>query len=116
MFKLNKMLACALSLSLLGQSTLFAAPAKQPSQQPKTLVEYQQRARAEVKRSPWIQREGKYILGAGGAVVAGFVLQEVRHRRRLEVLQQEHQYLQKKIILEVKKYQKNLHPLVNSLV
>ena len=90
MFQMKQMLACTLSLSLLGQSALFAAPPQQPSKQPNTLVEYQQRAREEVKRSPWIQREGKYILGAGGAVVAGFVLQEVRHWRRLEVLQQEY--------------------------
>ena len=90
MFKLNKMLACALSLSLLGQSTLFAAPAKQPSQQPKTLVEYQQRARAEVKRSPWIQREGKYILGIGGALTAGFILQGVHYQRKIRKMEQKY--------------------------
>ncbi len=90
MFKFKQVLACTLSLSLLGQSALFAAPTQQPSKQPQTLAEYQQRAKIEVQRSPWIQREGKYILGAGGAVVAGFILQEVRHRRRLEVMQQEY--------------------------
>ncbi len=90
MLKLNKVLACVLSLSLLGQSALFAAPARQPSKQPKTLAEYQARAKEEVKRSPWIQREGKYILSIGGAVAAGFILQGVYYRRKMTKMNQEY--------------------------
>ncbi len=88
MLKLNKVLACVLSLCLLGQSALFAAP--QPPREPQTLAEYQARAKEEVRRSPWIQREGKYILGAGGAVAAGFILQGVYYRRKMTKMNQEY--------------------------
>lgn len=88
MFKLNKVLACVLSLSLLGQSALFAAP--QQPREPQTLAEYQARAKEDVQRSPWIQREGKYILTAGGALAAGLILQGVYYRRKMTKMNQEY--------------------------
>ncbi len=81
MVKLNKILACILSFSLLGQSAVLAAPSAAASQEPKSLAEYQARAKEEIKKTPWIKREGKYVLGLGGAVTAGFIVREVVHQR-----------------------------------
>ncbi len=77
MIKQNKILACVLSFSLLGQSALFAAPSPNSSASPQTLADYQARAKEELKNTPWLDQEGKDILSAGGAVATAFVLREV---------------------------------------
>lgn len=76
-------------MSLLGQNALFAAAA-QPSQQPQNLAQYQQRAKEDLQRTPWIAREGKYILGIGGTSLALLITQQVRHQHKIQALQKQY--------------------------
>lgn len=92
MHLVNKTLALILSFSLLGQSALWAAPSSE-SRQPQNLAEYQQRAKEDIQRAPWIQREGKYILGIGGVTVGLLVTQQVIHNRRVNAIHAEYQSL-----------------------
>ena len=86
---LRKSLALFLCISLLGQNALFAAAA-QPSQQPQNLAQYQQRAKEDLRRTPWIAREGKYILGIGGTSLALLITQQVRHQHKIQALQKQY--------------------------
>ena len=73
----------------MGQNALFAAAA-QPSQQPQNLAQYQQRAKEDLQRTPWIAREGKYILGIGGTSLALLITQQVRHQHKIQALQKQY--------------------------
>ncbi len=83
---LHKTLVLFLTTCLLGQSLLWSAPTET---QPQNLAEYQQRAKQDIKRTPWINREGKYILGIGGTSVALLIAQQVIHQHRLNNLRNE---------------------------
>ena len=85
---LRKSLALFLCMSLLGQNALFAAPAAEA--QPQTLAQYQQRAKEDLQRTPWIAREGKYILGIGGTSLALLITQQVRHQHKIQALQKQY--------------------------
>lgn len=88
MMTLNKTIALSLSILLVGQNLAFATP---PTNNPQTLAQHQQRAKQDVQKAPWIQREGKYILGFGGATAVVLIAQHVKQRR---LSLQQHQYWQ----------------------
>ena len=90
MHTLQKTLALMLTVSLLGQNALVAAPAQIRQAQPQNLAEYQQRAKADMERVSWLKNEGKYFLGIGGTAVAAFLLQGYIHRRELKDVRHEY--------------------------
>lgn len=89
MYTFKKTLALFLILSLLGQNTLFAAPAAAPEKtqnpqeaaQPLTLAQYQARAKSEAEKEPWLKKEAMAVLAVGGASVGLLVVQQLRHQR-----------------------------------
>ncbi len=81
---LNKSLAFILAFSLLGQSFAFANPTE--TNTPQTLAEAQAQAKQAIQDAPWIAREGKYILGAGGVLVSVIITQQILHHRQTKEL------------------------------
>ena len=81
---IRKSLAVLCCFSLLGQNTLYASADKtNPAEQkPQTLAEYQQRAKEDIQRTPWINREGKYILALGGVSAGALIIQQVRFHHK----------------------------------
>lgn len=104
---LNKTLALTLTFSLLAQNALFAAPLRAlPAHTPDipsytrfdgneadrplhTLAQYQARAKQDRERTPWIKREGKTILAAGGTAAGLMIVQQILHNRRVNNLRRE---------------------------
>lgn len=60
-------------------------------QQPLTLEQYQQRARQDAARAPWITREGKNLLALGGTAVGLLLVQQMRHNSQINRLQAQYQ-------------------------
>ena len=88
MHSLSKTLSLLISLSLLAQSTLFAAPASANS--PQNLAEYQRQAREDVAQAPWIKKEGKYILGIGGTAVGLLIVQQLYHEAQVKAINKQY--------------------------
>ena len=81
---LRKSFALFLCMSLLGQNALFAAPAAEA--QPQTLAQYQQRAKEDLQRAPWISNEGIALLSLGGTAVGLGIVQHIIHKRQIKEL------------------------------
>ena len=83
MHLVNKTLALVLSFSLIGQSALWAAPSN-GTRQPQNLAEYQQRAKQDIKRSPWVGKEGKEILNLTGTAAGLIVAQQAVSEKEMQ--------------------------------
>ncbi len=98
---IKKLLALTLCFSVLNSPLLWAAvpnaaalPANKSDGQEvasqQSLAAYQQQAKEDLARAPWIAREGKYILGIGGTSVALLIAQHIIHQRKTYALRSEY--------------------------
>ncbi len=91
---LNKTLVLAITFSLLSQNALFAfANETDSTRTPQTLAEYQDRAKQDIEKAPWLSKEGKILLSIGGAAVALMTAQHLIFRHREKVLHQDYKQL-----------------------
>ncbi len=88
MHSLQKTLSLLISAALLGQSALFAQETR--SGQEPSLAQYQKQLREDVQRAPWISREGKIFLAAGGVAFAILYSQNWYYKRSMKRMQERH--------------------------
>ncbi len=88
MHSLQKTLSLLVSVALLGQSTLFAQE-NRTGQEP-SLAQYQQQLQEDAQRAPWISREGKIFLAAGGIAFALLYSQNWYYKRSIKRMQERH--------------------------
>lgn len=88
----KKIIALTLCLTILNSPLAWAnAPAAQPAAQAKTedkafsqsLVDYQQQAKKDIQKAPWLKREGITLFAVSGTALGLLIAQKIRYQRRL---------------------------------
>ena len=86
---IKKIIALTLCFTILNSPLVWAtAPNAQPlaHQQPQSLAQYQQQAKKDIQKAPWIKKEGVTILGIGGTALALLIVQRVRYQLKLNAV------------------------------